>query len=56
MDTNQLIKQTNPCRSLELNPGALAPKADALPLYHQVNWEYQLYASYLTVYTQLVET
>jgi len=27
----------NPCQSQALNPGPLAPKADALPLHHQVN-------------------
>jgi len=31
------IKHKNPCWSLGLNPGPLAPKADALPLYHPVN-------------------
>jgi len=35
--TKQKIKHKNPCRSRELNPGPLAPKADALPLHHQVN-------------------
>jgi len=30
------IKYKNPCRSQKLNPGPLAPKADALPL-HQRN-------------------
>ena len=33
----QKIKHKNPCRSRELNPGPLAPKADALPLHHRVN-------------------
>jgi len=32
--TKQKIKHKNPCRRLELNPGPLAPKADALPLHH----------------------
>jgi len=31
------IKHKNTCRSRELNPGHLAPKADALPLHHGVN-------------------
>jgi len=35
--TKQKIKQKNPCRSRGLNPGALAPKANALPLHHRVN-------------------
>jgi len=35
--TKQNIKPKNPCRSRELNPGALATKADALPLHHRVN-------------------
>jgi len=35
--TKQKIKHKNPCRSRELNPGPLAPKADALPLHHRVN-------------------
>jgi len=34
---NKKIKHKNPCRSWGLNPGALAPKADALPLHHRVN-------------------
>jgi len=32
--TEQKIKLKNPCRSRGLNPGPLAPKADALPLHH----------------------
>ena len=32
----------NPCPSREMNPGQLAPKADALPLHHRVNWKYRL--------------
>jgi len=35
--TKQNIKHKNPCRSRGLNPGRLAPKADALPLHHRVN-------------------
>jgi len=35
--TKQKIKPKNPCRNRELNPGPLAPKADALPLHHGVN-------------------
>jgi len=35
--TKQKIKHKNPCRSRGLNPGPLAPKADALPLHHRVN-------------------
>jgi len=35
--TKQKIKHKNPCRSRGLNPGTLAPKADALPLHHQAN-------------------
>jgi len=35
--TKQKIKPKNPCRSRELNPGTLAPKADALPLQDRVN-------------------
>jgi len=35
--TKQKIKHKNPCQSRGLNPGALAPKADALPLHHRVN-------------------
>ena len=35
--TKQNIKHQNICRSRELNPGPLAPKADALPLHHRVN-------------------
>ena len=31
------IKHENPCRSRELNPGPLAPKAVALPVHHWVN-------------------
>ena len=34
---NKKIKPKNPSRSRELNPGPLAPKADALPLHHRVN-------------------
>jgi len=37
-----LIKHKNPCGSRGLNPGGLAPKADALPLHHRVNEEYRL--------------
>ena len=48
-------KSKNPCRSRELNPGSLAPKADALPLHHQVNWELLLKSSFLTVLTQWVK-
>jgi len=33
----QKIKHKNPCWSRGLNPGPLAPKADALPLHHRVN-------------------
>ena len=45
----QKIKHKNPCRSRGLNPGPLAPKADALPLHLRVNWEYtyDLFISYL---------
>jgi len=35
--TKQKIKHKNTCRSRGLNPGLLAPKADALPLNHRVN-------------------
>ena len=28
------IKHKNPCRSRELNPGPLGPKANAIPLHH----------------------
>jgi len=35
--TKQKIKPKNPCRSRELNPGPLVPKADALSLHHRVN-------------------
>ena len=35
--TKQKIKPKNPCLSRELNPGQVAPKADALPLPHQIN-------------------
>ena len=35
--TKQKIKHKNTCRSRELNPGPLAPTADALPLHHRVN-------------------
>jgi len=38
-NNKQKIKYKNPCRSWELNPGTLAPKADALPLHHRVNLE-----------------
>jgi len=31
------IKHKNLCLSRGLNPGPLAPKADALPLHHRVN-------------------
>jgi len=31
------IKHKNHCRSRELNPGNLAPKADVLLLHHRVN-------------------
>ena len=37
---NKKIKHKNICRSRGLNPGPLAPKADALPLHHRVNWEF----------------
>jgi len=36
-NNNKTIKHKNPCLSRGLNPGPLAPKADALPLYHRVN-------------------
>jgi len=39
--TKQKMKHKNPCRSRELIPGTLAPKADALPLHHRVNLEYR---------------
>ena len=32
----QRIKHKNPCWSRELNPGSLAPRADALPMHHRV--------------------
>ena len=35
--TKQKHKHKNPCHSRKLNPGHLAPKADALPLHHPVN-------------------
>jgi len=35
--TKQKIKHKNTWRSWGLNPGPLAPKADALPLHHRVN-------------------
>jgi len=35
--TQQKIKHKNPCRSRNLNPGPLAPKADALSLHHRIN-------------------
>jgi len=47
--TKQKFKPKKPCRSRELNPGSLAPKADALPLHHRVNGEYRLFRSYLNV-------
>jgi len=31
------MEHKNPCRIWGLNPGPLAPKADALPLHHLVN-------------------
>jgi len=31
------IRNKNPCQSQGLNPGPLAPKADALLLHHRVN-------------------
>ena len=34
--TKQKIKPKNSCGSRGLNPGHLAPKADALPLHHRV--------------------
>jgi len=34
---NNKIKHKIPCRNRELNPGHIAPKADALPLHHRVN-------------------
>ena len=34
---NKKIKHKNPCKSRGLNPGPLAPKADAFPLHHRVN-------------------
>jgi len=40
--TKPKIKHNNPCWSRELNPEALAPKADALPLQQRVNLEYRL--------------
>jgi len=33
----KIIKHKKPCRSLDLNPGPLAPKAGALALHHRVN-------------------
>jgi len=39
--TKQNIKHKNPCRSRELNPGPLTPKAYALPLHRRVNLEYR---------------
>jgi len=38
----QKFKHKNPCGSRELNQEPIAPKADALPLHHRVNWEYRL--------------
>ena len=35
--TKQKIKHKYPCWRRELNPGPLAPKADAEPVHHQVN-------------------
>jgi len=35
--TIQKIKHKNICLSRGLNPGLLAPKADALQLHHRVN-------------------
>jgi len=35
--TKQKMKHKNPCWIRGLNPGPLAPKADALPLHHRVN-------------------
>ena len=35
--TKQKFKHKNSCRSRGLNPGTLAPKADALPLHNRVN-------------------
>ena len=52
--TKQKIKHKKDRRSWGLNPGCLAPKADALPLHHRVNWEERLQSTYLTVSTQLV--
>ena len=39
---NKNLNIKNPCRSWGLNTGALALKADALPLHHRVNKEYPL--------------
>jgi len=36
--TQKKIKHKNPSRSRDLNPWPLAPKGDALPLHHLVNW------------------
>ena len=35
--TKQNIKHKNACRSRELKPGPLEPKADVLPLHYRVN-------------------
>jgi len=40
--TKQKTKHKNRCRGRELNPGPLAPKADALPQHHRVILEYRL--------------
>jgi len=37
VETKQKIKHKNACRSWGLNPGPIAPKADALSLHHRVN-------------------
>jgi len=34
---NEKSNIKNPCRSRGLNPGRLAPKADALSMHHRVN-------------------
>jgi len=41
--TKQKLKHKNPCRIRGLNPGPLAPKVDALPLHHHIQYVFLLF-------------
>jgi len=38
----KIVKTQQQQQNKKSNPGPIAPKADALPLHHRVNCEYQL--------------